>query len=214
MASLRQNDSFVNLLDKKLHKLSTSKMRISKSAPDLLKKAVTSVKSKTDALRTKIIIVASLRRRLAMLHGMSRQIHGLTSANREKQARMEHSSKALTMHKAEAAAAATTVTKDPDGDHGGGAYRSLFEVAMLEEDYCHGYPDWINSLFDDDKYYNGEDDHDELHALDNPEEPSVIEIIRTNREVEGLEFNVEDDIDEACDMFIRRVRSQMNLQIF
>jgi hypothetical protein len=85
---------------------------------------------------------------------------------------------------------------------------------MLEEDYCHGYPDWINSLFDDDKYYNGEDDHDELHALDNPEEPSVIEIIRTNREVEGLEFNVEDDIDEACDMFIRRVRSQMNLQIF
>jgi hypothetical protein len=96
MASLRQNDSFVNLLDKKLHKLSTSKMRISKSAPDLLKKAVTSVKSKTDALRTKIIIVASLRRRLAMLHGMSRQIHGL--ASREKQARMEHSSKALTMH--------------------------------------------------------------------------------------------------------------------
>jgi hypothetical protein len=185
-------------------------MRISKSAPDLLKKAVTSVKSKTDALRTKLIILASMRRRLAMVCAISRQIHGCVPSNiREKKARVEHRSKALTMHKA------MVRSKEPaGGDHGVRAHPSLFEVAMFEEDY-HGYPDWTNSLFDDDHCYKNEedvddDDHDDLDVLDALDEPSIIEIIRRKREVEGLEFNMDDDIDEVCDMFIRRFRNRMN----
>ncbi|EER97026.1 uncharacterized protein LOC8058985 [Sorghum bicolor] len=182
-------------------------MRISKSAPDLLKKAVTSVKSKTDALRTKLIILASLRRRLAMVRAISRQIHGLVPSNsQDKQARVEHCSKALTMRKA------MVRSKEPaaGGDHGVRAH-PVFEVAMFEEDY-HGYPDWTNSLFDDDHCYKNEedDDHDDLDILDALDEPSVVEIVRSKREVEGLEFNMDDDIDEACDMFIRRFRSRMN----
>ncbi|CAD6224277.1 unnamed protein product [Miscanthus lutarioriparius] len=162
-------------------------MRISKSAPDLLKKAVTSVKSKTDALRTKLIILASVRQRLAMAPVMmSRQIHELVvSDSREKPARVEHRSKALTMPKA------MTKSEEPTGDH--------------------GYPDWTNSLFEDDNCYRNEeddhddDDHDDLGILDAlDEEPSVFEIIRSKREAEGLEFNMDHDIDEACDMFIRR----------
>ncbi|KAF8694976.1 hypothetical protein HU200_038087 [Digitaria exilis] len=189
-------------------------MRISKSAPNLLKKAATSVKSKTDALRTKLILVTSLRRRMAMICAMSRQIHGrVTSDCREKQARVEHGSKALTVHKA------TVTTKEPAGEHGGRAHLGIFEVAMFEEDYYHGYPDWTNSLFDDDNCYNDEEDghddndHDELEVLDAFDEPSVIEIIKSNREAQGLEFNMDDDIDEACDLFIRRCRSQMNLSL-
>jgi hypothetical protein len=85
---------------------------------------------------------------------------------------------------------------------------------MFEEDY-HGYPDWTNSLFDDDHCYKNEedvddDDHDDLDVLDALDEPSIIEIIRRKREVEGLEFNMDDDIDEVCDMFIRRFRNRMN----
>ena len=187
-------------------------MRISKSAPDLLKKAVTSIKSKTDALRTKLIILASVRLRLAMAPVMmSRQIHGLVvSDSREKPARVEHRSKALTMPKA------MTKSEEPTGDHGSRAHPGLFEVAMFEENY-HGYPDWTNSLFEDDNCYRNEeddhddDDHDDLGILDAlDEEPSVIETIRSKREAEGLEFNMDHDIDEACDMFIRRFRSRMN----
>ncbi|CAL5073403.1 unnamed protein product [Urochloa decumbens] len=190
-------------------------MRISKSAPNLLKKAATSVKSKSDALRTKLVFVASLRRRLAMVCAMSRQMHTLAKLNgQEKQARVEHSSKALTAHKAMAA------SKEPAGDHGSKAHLGMFEVAMFEEDY-HGYPDWTNSLFDDDHCYNDEeedghdDDHAELDDLDafDDDEPSVIEIIKSNREAQGLEFNMDDEIDEACDMFIRKCRSQMNLSL-
>jgi len=181
-------------------------MRISKSAPDLLKKAVTSVKSKTDALRTKLIILASVRGRLAMVRAMSRQIHELVASDsRERSARVEHHRKALTMPKA------MMKSEEPAGDHGSRAHPGLFE-----EKY-HGYPDWTSSLFEDGNCYRNEeddhddDDHDDLGILDAlDEEPSVIEIIRSKREAEGLEFNMDHDIDEACDMFIRRFRSRMN----
>ncbi|PUZ71492.1 hypothetical protein GQ55_2G317600 [Panicum hallii var. hallii] len=220
MPGLEHKNSFVNLLDKQLHKLSTSKMRISKSAPNLLKKAATSVKSKTDALRTKLVFVASLRRRLAMVCAMSRQIHALSKLNgqAEKQARVEHGGKALiTTHKA-----ATAAGEEPAaGDHGGRAPLGMFEVAVFEEAY-HGYPDWTSSFFDDDHCYNDEedgvhdddDDREELDVVDALDGPSVIEIIKSNREAQGLEFNMDDEIDEACDMFIRRCRSQMNLSLY
>ncbi|PUZ71491.1 hypothetical protein GQ55_2G317500 [Panicum hallii var. hallii] len=216
MPSLRHSSSLVNLLDKQLHQLPTSKMmKISKSAPNLLKKAVTSFKCKTDALRTKLIILASLRRRMAMVRAVSRQIHALTaSGGRDnKQAAVEHGGKAFAPRKAAAAAG-----KEAAGDHGGEARRlGLFEVAVFEEDYHGGYPDWTTSLFNDDNIYNDEeedvvqdDEQDDLD-LDAFDETSVIEILRSNREAQGLEFCMEDDIDEACDMFIRRCRSRMNL---
>ncbi|CAN6174959.1 unnamed protein product [Urochloa humidicola] len=79
MSSMRHSSSLVNLLDKRLHQLPTSKMmKISK--PNLVKKAVTAFKSKTDALRTKLIILTSLRRRMAMVCAASRQIHGLVAS--------------------------------------------------------------------------------------------------------------------------------------
>ncbi|CAN6167608.1 unnamed protein product [Urochloa humidicola] len=203
MAGMRHNSSLVNLLDKRLLHLPTSKMmKISKSAPNLVKKAVTSFKTKTNALGMKLIILASLRRRMAMVCAASRQIHKLVASGngQGRQATVEHGSKALAPHKA------VPASKEPD---------VLFEVAMYEEGY-HGYAEWTNSLFDDDNRYNDEEDvqddeHDDLD-VDAFDEPSIIEIIRSNREAEGLEFNMEDDIDEACDMFIRRCRrSRMNL---
>jgi hypothetical protein len=210
----------VNLIDKQLHQLPTSKMmKISKSAPNLLKKAVTSFKSKTDALRTKLIILASLRRRMAMIRAVSRQIHALAaSGGRDnRQAAVEHGGKALAPRKAAAAEAAG---EEAAGDHGGAGETprlGLFEVAVFEEDHHGYYPDWTTSLFDDDDACNREeedahddDEQDDLD-LDAFDETSVIDIIRSNREAQGLEFSIEDDIDEACDMFIRRCRSRMNL---
>jgi hypothetical protein len=37
-----------------------------------------------------------------------------------------------------------------------------------------------------------------------------MEEIRSNKEVEGLEFNMEQDIDQAADIFIKKFRQQMN----
>ncbi|CAN6204989.1 unnamed protein product [Urochloa humidicola] len=200
MPDMRHSSSLINLLDKRLHQLPTSKMmKISKSTPNLVKKAMTSFKSKAEALRTKLIILASMRHRMAMVCATSRQIHTLVASGggRDRQATLEHRSKALGLHKA--------ACKEPAG---------LFEVAMYEEGYHD--PEWTNSLFDDDNCYNNkedvqDDDDDDLDVDAFVDEPSVIEIIRSSREAEGLEFNMEDDIDEACDMFIRRCRGRMNL---
>ncbi|XP_062194484.1 uncharacterized protein LOC133897697 [Phragmites australis] len=209
MPSLRHNNSLVIALDKQLHRLSTSKMKFSK-APELLKKAVTALKSKTDALRTKLIILASLRRRMAMVGAVSRRIHALVLSSDREKIRAEHYDRALEVLRKEMAASTELA-----GDHDGKVDLDLFEVAMFGEN-GDGHPDWTHSLFDDDNCYNddeedGRDDRDDLHVLDALAEPSVIEIIRSNREVEGLEFNMDDEIDEACDMFIKRFRSRMNL---
>ncbi|XP_062193606.1 uncharacterized protein LOC133897031 [Phragmites australis] len=189
-----------------LHQPSTiSKMRVCK-APELLKKAVTAFKSKTDAMRTKLPILASLRRRMAMVGAMSRRIHALMSSDREKQDRLEYGDKALVLRKAMAA------SQEPAAaDHERDGMIDLSEVAIFDED-DHGYPDWTHSLFDDDNCYNDDDEdgRDDRDDLDSLVEPSVIEIIRSNREVEGLEFNMDDEIDQACDMFIKRFRKRMN----
>ena len=34
--------------------------------------------------------------------------------------------------------------------------------------------------------------------------------MRSNLEAEGLEFNMDDDIDQAAKMFVRKFREQMN----
>ncbi|KAL6656311.1 hypothetical protein ACP70R_007137 [Stipagrostis hirtigluma subsp. patula] len=211
--------SFEFVLDRHLHQLiSTSKMRIS-NAPELVKKAAAAVKSKTGALRAKLLFLASLRRRMAMGGAVSRRIHALVSSpdGRERQARVEYGGQALALRKALAAAAAAAEVDEPAGDHGG-VVLDLYEAAMFDEE-DHGYPDWTQSLFDDDNCFDVEDEeedgHDQhdFHDVAADDETSVVEIIRSNREVEGLEFNMEDDIDEACDMFIRRFRSRMNRSI-
>ncbi|KAF8780852.1 hypothetical protein HU200_000802 [Digitaria exilis] len=171
-----------------------SKMRMYK-APELLKKAF---KSKTDTLiRTKTLVLGSLRRKVAMVRAISQRIHALVSLDREKNARLEYSDKALVLSKAT--------------DQGQGGVIGLSEF-FVEDD--HGYPDSTRLLFNDDNCYNvygddeGNHDHGVLDVLD---ERSVIDVIRSNREVEGLEFNMDDEIDQACDMFIRRFRKRMNM---
>ncbi|TKW34069.1 hypothetical protein SEVIR_2G280900v4 [Setaria viridis] len=178
-------------------------MRMCK-APELLKKAVTVFKSKTDALRTKLLVLARLRRKMAMVRAISDRIHALVSSDREKQARLEYGGKTLVLHEV------VTGIQGP-ADHELDGVIDLSEVAMFEEDE-HDYPDWTHSLFNDDDNYINHDEGDEGHdgVLDVLDEPSVIDVIRSNREVEGLEFNMDDEIDQACDMFIRRFRTRMN----
>ncbi|OEL19383.1 hypothetical protein BAE44_0019595, partial [Dichanthelium oligosanthes] len=101
----------------------------------LLKKAVTVFKSKTGALRTKLLVMASLRGKMAMVRAVSHRIHALVSSDWEKQARLEY----------------------------GNETPLVLAAAGVQE-------------------------------------PAV----------EGLEFNLDDEIDQACDMFIRRFRKRMN----
>jgi hypothetical protein len=92
------------------------------------------------------------------------------------------------------------------------------QLALFDQESGHGgCHDWtLHPIFSNDEYCyiqecDDEDDGDVLlNACHDDDEPSVMDVIRINREVEGLEFNMEEEIDQAADMFIRRFRKQLS----
>ncbi|VAI19633.1 unnamed protein product [Triticum turgidum subsp. durum] len=190
MPSLRQCSTLERQL---LGHLSATKMKIAK-APVLLKKAVTMCKSKTGVLAARLLFLASLRRRMATVGVMSHKIHALmAAADRAKAGGDCH--KAVVWHKVE---------KTLPAIHGGEIVDLTHQLALFcqEKDVGGGFPDWtLHPIFNDD---------DNCCYVD---EPSVIDVIRSNMEVQGLEFNMEDEIDQAADMFIRRFRERMSKSI-
>jgi hypothetical protein len=175
------------------------------------KKVAALCKSKTVVLTPRLLVLASLRRRIATIGVISQGIHSLMVGND----RGTDSDKAIMPRKGLGGGAL----------HRGHTVDISNQLALFhEEDGDAGVcPNWtLHSIFDDDNCcYNDYDlddgDHDIhdmlLDACDddhNENEPSVMDVIRSNREVEGLEFNVDDEIDQAADMFINRFRNRMS----
>ncbi|KAG8048114.1 hypothetical protein GUJ93_ZPchr0008g13319 [Zizania palustris] len=165
-------------------------MKSIRKVAEFLKKAVGALRGKAGELRARLLFVASLRRRTAMVGVISQRLRALMP---EKDGR----------GKAVAAAEDDEVGEQlalaglrHDDDVGHSELAGLFQEVVDDDDGC---PDWTHSLFDDD---NDDDNGDE----ELEDEPSVIDVIRRRREGDGEEFNIEEEIDHAADMFIRRVR--------
>ncbi|KAM3276630.1 hypothetical protein ACQJBY_044816 [Aegilops geniculata] len=206
MPSLRQCSALAVAIDSQLlvH-LSATKMKISK-APVVLKKAVTMCKSKTGVLATRLLVLGSLRRRMATVGVVSHKIHALmVAADRAKAGGDCH--KALVTRKVE---------KTPPAIHGGEIVDLTHQLGLFcqEEDGGCGFPDWtLHPIFNDDDNCCYTEEDDDYLCDGHHDEPSVIDVIRSNMEVQGLEFNMEDEIDQAADMFIRRFRERMSKSI-
>ncbi|XP_044948659.1 uncharacterized protein LOC123398229 [Hordeum vulgare subsp. vulgare] len=186
-------------------------MKIGKTT-EILKKVAAMCKSKT----TRLLILASLqRRRMAARPMVANMIHTLTRTDRE---RVDYRK----------AFALDTIDKRPVIVHGGDFAANLsHQLEMLGQDdgrgACHG--DWtVHSLFnndhvnycytnddgDDDDDNDGDDELLDVCDQDDDDDLSVMDVIRSKREVEGLEFNMEEEIDQAADMFIKRFRQRLN----
>ncbi|XP_044957635.1 uncharacterized protein LOC123408640 [Hordeum vulgare subsp. vulgare] len=190
---------------------------ISKAA-DFLRKAVRALRGRAGVLKARLLFLASLRHRTAMVGTVSRHLRALMP-DRQGDPVDDHR-KAL---------ASSTLAEKEDGQavlHGvdvPGLSELLQEVIGDDDDG----PDWTHSLFDND---DGECNLQEGNDVDEEErggggermeegrlpddEPSVMDVIRRCREGDGMEFNVEEEIDHAADIFIRRVRSRMNNRSF
>uniref|UniRef100_A0ACD5XHE8 Uncharacterized protein n=1 Tax=Avena sativa TaxID=4498 RepID=A0ACD5XHE8_AVESA len=193
VASLRQH----------LGHLLRKEMKMSK-APQLLKKAAAMCKSKTGLLAGRLLVLAALqRRRMSSVVVISHKIHALVVADRES---VDCHKSLIMMSKVENRQVAV---------HGVDMAAGLsYKLALFDQESRHGgCPDWtLHPIFsDDDKCYTDEYEVDD-HACDadDENEPSVMDVIRSNRKIEGLEFNMEDEIDQAADLFIRRFRQQLN----
>ncbi|CAM0952348.1 unnamed protein product [Alopecurus aequalis] len=180
-------------------------MKISK-APVLLKKAAAMCKSKTGVLAARLLLLASLHgRSMAAVAVISHKIHSLVVANQER----ADCQRDLVMRKVENRRAIVhAVDMAADLSH---------QLAMFDQENGNGgCPDWtLHPIFSDgdscctDEYCDDDDGDVVLEACDQ-DELSVIGVIRSNREVQGLEFNMEEEIDQAADMFIKRFRDQLN----
>uniref|UniRef100_A0ACD5XGN8 Uncharacterized protein n=1 Tax=Avena sativa TaxID=4498 RepID=A0ACD5XGN8_AVESA len=202
--------SLISSLGQPLGHLSTQKMKMGK-APQILKKAAAMCKSKTAVFAGRLLVLAALqRRRMTSVAAISHKIHTLVNADR---GRVDFH-KGLVMCK---------IKNRQVFDHGVDMATDLsYELTLFDQDSGHGgCLDWtLHPIFsEDDNCYTDEyaDDDDGDVLLDacdcDPDhevERSVMDVIRSNRKIEGLEFNIEDEIDQAADMFIRRFRQQLN----
>ncbi|XP_037442604.1 uncharacterized protein LOC119311080 [Triticum dicoccoides] len=203
MPSLKRSSSSVIILD------FASKMNMGN-----LKKAAAMCKSKTGVLTAKLLVLASLRRRMATVGAISHRIHALmVAADSGKDL-----DKALVPRKAKAGGGKPVVLVRHRNATDISDQLALFHQEDGDGADC---PDWsVHSIFDDenccyaDEYEGDDDDDSELLDVCEDEhdtnEPSVMDVIRSNRKVEGLEFNVDDEIDQAAGMFITRFRNRMN----
>ncbi|CAL9194744.1 unnamed protein product [Musa hybrid cultivar] len=144
------------------------------------------LKAKTLAVKkTRLMFLGMLSKRKVLASAISNKIHAPKGHDRGGGSghALGGYSKAIVMYNA----AREEVFSSP-ADH-----RESLEY--VEEDE---YPDLAHTLYDLD---------DEL--IDNP--CSVMDLVRGSGE-DGLEFNLENEIDHVADVFIRRFRREMRLQ--
>uniref|UniRef100_A0A0E0AY99 Uncharacterized protein n=1 Tax=Oryza glumipatula TaxID=40148 RepID=A0A0E0AY99_9ORYZ len=165
-------------------------MKKMRKVAEFLRKAVVALRGKASVLRARLLFLASLRRRTAVVGAISHHLRALMPAGNAPPAA------------AAADGGRLPAAEDDDEQLALDDFAGLSELATLfqeVDDDVDGarYPDWTHSLFDDDGEGGGE------------EAASVMEVIRRGREGDGEEFDMEEEIDHAADMFIRRVRHRM-----
>ncbi|KAL5220047.1 hypothetical protein ABZP36_024760 [Zizania latifolia] len=178
-------------------------MKNIRKVAEFLKKAVGALRGKASVLRARLLFLASLRRRTAMVGVISQRLRALMPKKEAVAAALEGRGKALAAAEDDEVGEQLALAglRHDDDDVGHSELASLFQEVVDDD----GYPDWTHSLFDDDDDGMVSDDGDQA-AEELGDEPSVIDVIRRRREGDGEEFNIEEEIDHAADMFIRRVR--------
>ncbi|KAG1331634.1 hypothetical protein COCNU_02G016020 [Cocos nucifera] len=157
---------------------------------NMVKAKSMAVKSKTSAMKSRLLIFGLLRHKKLLMSAINHKIHALMGQEKggETPTNTEDYSKAIVLYNAgeNEATPSTTRTEAVNRD---------------DDDDDDDYPDLTHSLFDD------EDDDDGLGDATG----SVIDLVRNSKE-DGSEFILEDEIDHVADVFIRRFHRQMRMQ--
>ncbi|XP_021826833.1 uncharacterized protein LOC110767561 [Prunus avium] len=154
------------------------------------------IKSKTSAVKARLIMFSLVKNKKVLMDTVSHKIHSLLGHDhRDKQSDEEDDegsdrSKALVLY--------NTITNKYSRSVG--ACSSYNAMAEEDEDEDNKYPDLRHSMFDEDENFD-----------DVKDGGSVIDIVRNSKE-EGEDFKLEDEIDQVADLFINRFHKQIRLQ--
>lgn len=161
------------------------------------------IKSKTDAMRAKVVVFSLLKDKRLSFGGISHKIHALLGGAQQHQEKKNDDeevddAKAIVLY---------------NNSSGGSSYPTQQEAAdtqrYLLEYYGEGgndqekYPDLTHSLFD-------EFEDDDL--LGDDPNASVIDLVRNSKEEEGEDFRLEDEIDHVADLFIKKFHKRVRMQ--
>ncbi|XP_010942331.1 uncharacterized protein [Elaeis guineensis] len=147
------------------------------------------VKSKTGAMKSRLLIFGLLRHKKLLMSAINHKIHALMGQEKgeETPTNTEDYGKAIVLYNARENEATPSTTHT--------------EAVNCDDD-DDDYPDLTHSLFDDE-----DDDDDGLGDTTG----SVIDLVRNSKE-DGSEFILEDEIDHVADVFIRRFHRQIRMQ--
>lgn len=166
------------------------------------------LKSKTNAIRARLIIFSLMKNKKFLMSSLSEKFHSVwgqsSSQQKEDHCLLEdgsndHQSKAIVLYNSNA--------------HSYEALPNPSETQLVveEEQDQDGYDGYYNYHCDDDEKYP-----DLTHTLFESEDldlgGSVIDLMKNSKEEAGKEFKLEDEIDLAADLFIMKFRRQMVLQ--
>ncbi|KQJ82250.1 uncharacterized protein LOC100835173 [Brachypodium distachyon] len=160
----------------------------------VVKSKSTAVRAKTSAFKTRLLVLGILRNKKLLVSAINHKIHALMGqdANNNNQHEDHHhddggsSKKAIVLYNSPSYA---TTERDAEEE----------EEEEDNDDYL------THSLFQEE-----EEDDDELVNAPG----SVIDVVRDAKEKDGdgAEFKLEDEIDHVADVFIRRIHKQLKLQ--
>lgn len=147
------------------------------------------LKSKTSALKTRLLVFSLLRNKKVLMASITNKLHALVGQQEKTEA---DESKAIVVYND----LANESLCSPMGTE-------LVQMADYygydEEEGDDKYPDLTHSLF------NLEEEEEEEAG------GSVIDMVRNTKE-QGEDFVLEDEIDQVADLFIKRFHKQMRIQ--
>jgi len=171
----------------------------------MAKSKTMSLKSKTNAIKARLIIFSLMKNKKFLMSSISEKFHSLWGNHSH-----HHSKKDSLIEEGvnrEDHNRAIVVYSNNVHTHSYGALQNPSENQVVnQEDQEDGY----DGYYDDDKY------PDLTHTLFDSEGldfgGSVIDMVKNCKEEAGKEFKLEDDIDEVADLFIRRFKRNIILQ--
>lgn len=149
------------------------------------------INTKFSTTKARLLMLSMVKTKKLLVNSLSNKIHTILGQHDDDDDNNEENdhSKAIVLYDAATAHASK--------------YQTSGMATEAEED--DKYPDLTHSLF------NEEDDYDIDETKLQAAGGSIIDMMRNSKE-EGEEFKLEEEIDEAADLFIKRFRKQIRLQ--
>ncbi|OMO98521.1 hypothetical protein CCACVL1_04201 [Corchorus capsularis] len=172
------------------------------------------LKSKTKAIKTRLVIFSLLQNKKLLMTSISQKLNALMghTHNNDHDTKLqleddvagdgseEQQRQAIVLYNRKNAMWVPSTSAPPQT-----ADETTAEIQMAlqaeDEEEEDKYPDLTHSLFES----------EEMEFEQNPG-GSVIDIVKHSKEDKGEEFRLEDEIDRVADLFIRRFHRQMRLQ--